>query len=229
MSGLQTIIQRAAAIGINRRKVVGIQFTRNEIARTSITPTRNPWRFSIEMPAALQWYNNRDLIEALDNLDRYDYQTITFNNTCLEWMLNYQGLMTSGMISALTVLSYTGNQLTLQNLTAAGVTNGTVMFRPGDFIQIGSNPHPMTVVNLVTATSANTITFQVSRPNFLGTVASQGITVGPGCQFRVFCPNMPTYRLTPGGNVQDGATVLNKGLIEFSDEFELYEWTGEVV
>jgi hypothetical protein len=228
MSGLQTIIQRAAAIGVNRRKVVGIQITRNEIARTSITPTRNPWRFTIQMPASLKWYNNRDLIEALDNLDRYQPQTVTFNNTCLSWMFDYQGLMTSGMISGLTVLSYTGNQLTLQNLNGAGVTNGTVMFRPGDFIQIGTLAHPVTVVNTVTATAANTITFQVSRPNFLGTVASQGITVGPACQFKVFCPNMPTYRLTPGGYVADGSTILNKGLIEFSDEFELYEWTGDV-
>jgi len=226
MSGLQTIIGKASAIGVSRRKVVGIQISRNEIPRTSLTPTRNPWRFTIEMPASLLYYTNRDLIEALDKLDRYSPQTITFNNTCLSWMFDYQGAMTSGMISGLTVSTYTGNQLTLTGLTAAGVTNGTVMFKPGDLIQIGTLPHPVTSVNTVTATGANTITFEVNRPNFLGTVASLAITVGSACQFRVFCPNMPTYRLTPGGYVANGSTVLNNGLIEFSNEFELYEWVG---
>ena len=47
MAGLQTIIDNCNAIEIDRRKVVGIQFTRNEVARTSETPTYQPWRINL--------------------------------------------------------------------------------------------------------------------------------------------------------------------------------------
>jgi hypothetical protein len=42
----------------------------------------------------------------------------------------------------------------------------------------------------------------------------------------MFCPNMPTYKLIPGGYVASGSTTLNNALIEFSDDFDLYEWVG---
>lgn len=235
MSGLQTIINKSSSITIDRRKVVGIQFTSNQIARTSLTPTREPWRFTITMPASLPWWNNRDLVEYLDNIDRYSPQVINFSDSCLSWIFRYQGVMTSGMINGLTVSAFAGNQLTLSGLTAAGVTNGTVMFLPGDLIQIGANPHPFTSVNTVIATSSNTITFQVSRPNFLSNGASigAGITVGPACNFNVFCPNMPVYSLVPGAhfyyNGISGSGTINKARIEFSSPFELYEFTGNAL
>ena len=222
MAGLQDIINQASSITIDRRKVVGIQFTSNQIPRTSLTPTRVPWRFTIEMPASLPWWNNRNLV------DRYSPQVINFSDSCISWMFRYQGAMTSGMISGLTVSSFAGNQLTLSGLTAAGVTNGTIMFLANDLIQIGANPYPFTAVTTVTATGANTITFQVSRPNFLtsGAYSGASITVGPSCNFNVFCPNMPVYRLLPGAYYQTGSTVINKARIEFSSPFELYEFVG---
>lgn len=230
MSGLQTIINKASAITIDRRKVVGVQFTSNQIPRTSLTPTRVPWRFTIEMPASLPWWNNRNLVEYLDNIDRFSPQVINFSDSCLSWMFRYQGAMTSGMISGLTVSAFAGNQLTLSGLTAAGVTNGTIMFLANDLIQIGTNTYPFTVVNTVTATSSNTITFQVSRPNFLTSFIGNGITVGPACNFNVFCPNMPVYSLVPGAyyfyDGISGSGTINKARIEFSSPFELYEFVG---
>jgi hypothetical protein len=145
-------------------------------------------------------------------------------------MFRYQGAMTSGMISGLTVSAFAGNQLTLSGLTAAGVTSGTIMFLANDLIQIGTNTYPFTVVNTVTATASDTITFQVSRPNFLTSFAGNSITVGPACNFNVFCPNMPVYSLVPGAFVYyngiSGSGVLNKARIEFSSPFELYEFVG---
>jgi hypothetical protein len=141
-------------------------------------------------------------------------------------MFRYQGAMTSGMISGLTVSAFAGNQLTLSGLTAAGVTSGTIMFLANDLIQIGTNTYPFTVVSTVTATASNTITFQVSRPNFLTSVIGNSITVGPACNFNVFCPNMPVYSLVPGAYYQTGSTVINKARIEFSSPFELYEFVG---
>ena len=226
MAGLQDIINQASTIQINRRKVVGIQITRNEIPRTSLTPTRNPWRFTIEMPPVLSWYDSRNLVEYLDNLDRYSPQTINFSNSCISWIFRYQGNMTTSMISGLTISDITGTNMTLSNLLGSGVTSGRLMFKPGDLIQIGNNPYPFTSVNTVTATGANTITFQTSRPMDFVTYAGNGINVGVNCNFNVFCPNMPTYKLIPGNPYYSNGTLINNARIEFSDAFELYEWVG---
>jgi hypothetical protein len=227
MAGLQDIINKASTISIDRRKVVGIQVTRNEIPRTSLTPTRNPWRFTIEMPPVLSWWDNRELVEYLDNLDRYSPQTVSFNNSCIQWIFRYQGVMTQSQVNGLTVQSFNGTQLTLQGLNAVGITNGTTMFLANDLLQIGANPYPFTVTSTsVVATGANTVTLTVNRPNFITSVVGSGITVGPNCQFNLFCPNMPTYKLIPGNYFKVQNTVINNARIEFSDVFQLYEWVG---
>ena len=51
MAGLQSIVNACNGLTIDRRKMVGIQFTRNEIPRVSQTPTRNPWKFTLDMPS----------------------------------------------------------------------------------------------------------------------------------------------------------------------------------
>lgn len=227
MAALQDIINQAGTISIDRRKVVGIQVTRNEIPRTSLTPTRNPWRFTIEMPPVLSWWENRSLVEALDQLDRYSPQIVNFSNSCINWIFRYQGTMTQTQVNGLTVQSFNGTQLVLQGLNTAGVTNGTVMFLANDLIQIGANPYPFTVTSTsVVATGSNTVTITMNRPNFITSVAGSSITVGPNCNFNLFCPNMPTYKLIPGNYFKYQGTVINNARIEFSDVFTLYEWVG---
>jgi len=225
-AGLQDIVNRASAMTIDRRKVVGVQITRNEIPRTSLTPTRQPWRFTLTMPNSLRYYNSRDILEALDTIDRYTPQTISFsNNSCLSWIFRYQGAMTAGQISALTVTSFIGNQLILSGLPTVGA--GVILFEPNDLIQIGSHTYPFTSTTQILRGSGGTVTVTTNRPNIItGSVVGDGLTVGNGCTFNMFCPNMPTYKLIPGGYVADGASTLNNALIEFSDDFELYEWVG---
>lgn len=226
MSGLQTILNRCTSIEVDRRKVVGVQITRNEIPRTSLTPTRQPWRFKVEFPPVLKWYDARTLVEALDTLDRFSPQTVTFSTTCLSWMWRYQGVMSTVEIGNIVVDAYTGNQLTL-NVLPSFMSPTAVLFEPNDLIQIGNNPYPVTVVNQVLRGSAGTTTFTVNRPNIItSSVAGAGITVGPACNFNLFCPNMPTYRLKPGGYLQSSGTTINNAYVEFTDVFELYEWTG---
>jgi len=229
MAGLQDIINKAGTINIDRRKVVGLQVTRNEIPRTSLTPTRNPWRFIIEMPPVLSWWDHRDLVEALDTLDRYSPQIVNFSNSCVSWIWRYQGALTQGQVNGLSVTGFSGTQITLSGLVAAGITGGTIMFLANDLIQIGANPYPFTVASTsVVATGANTITFTVNRPNFLssGAWTNASITVGPNCNFNLFCPNMPTYKLVPGNQFRYQGTLINNARIEFSDTFTLYEWVG---
>ena len=230
MAGLQDIIDRCTSLQINRRKVVGVQTTYNEIPRTSLTPTKQPWRFTVEMPRSYRYNEARALMEALDSLDRYSPQTITFsNNSNLTWIFAYQGDLNSSQISGITVTSFIGNQLILGNLPV--VPSGTVMFQPNDLIQIGAYPYPFTVTQQVTRGGGLTVTVYTNRPNILSSsVTGANIIVGNDCTFNMFCANMPVYKLVPGGfqryNNQLNGTIINNAYIEFSDTFQLYEWVG---
>jgi hypothetical protein len=226
MAGLQTIINKASAMTIDRRKVVGVQITRNEIPRTSLTPTKQPWRFTITMPSSLKYYDNRDLLEALDTLDRYSPEYVTFSdNACLSWIFRYQGQLTNAQLNGLTVQSFVGNQLVLTGLPV--VPSSRVIFEPNDLIQIGNNKYPFTSTTQVTRGSAGTVTVTTNRPNIItSSVVGAGLTVGNSCEFYMFCPNMPTYKLIPGGYARSNGTTVNNALIEFNDDFTLYEWVG---
>ena len=229
MAGLQTIINKCNALNIDRRKVIGIQITRNEIARTSETPTFNPWRMTLSMPASLPYQSNRDLIEAIDTLDRNTPEVVTFSdNACLSWIFKYQGTMSTAQINAITVASpagFVGNVLTLTNLPAIASTR--VLFQPNDLIQIGNNTYPFTSTTQVTRGVGATVQVITNRPNIItSSVVGSGITVGNACQFKMFCPNMPTYTLVPGGYQQAGGITTNNALLSWSDDFNLYEWVA---
>ena len=229
MAGLQTIVDFCDSIEIDRRKVVGIQITRNEIPRTSATPTYQPWRIKLTFPSFYKYNQARSLMEALDTLDRNTPEVITFsNNPKLSWIFKYQGAMSGGQINTILVDNFnTGNQLVLKNLPA--VPSGTVLFEPNDLIQIGNNPFPFTSTTQVLRGSGSTVTVFTNRPNILsGSVNNQPITVGNACDFKMFCPNMPVYKLIPGGYERNAAGVIqNNALIEFSDAFQLYEYVGD--
>ena len=225
-SGLQTIVNNANGMQIDRRNVVGIQITRNEIPRVSLTPTYNPWRIKLDMPNSFKYYEARALMEEIDTLDRYTPQLITFSNLPqLNWIFAYQGSLSSTQISALRVVSFVGNQLVLQGLPT--IPASRVVFEPNDLIQIGNNPYPFTSTTQVTRGSGGTITVTTHRPNILTTsVGSSSIKVGNGCQFYLFCPNMPVYKLVPGGQTMYRNSVVSNALIEWSDAFQLYEWVA---
>ena len=229
MAGLQDIIDGSTGLQINRRNVIGLQFTRNEIPRASLTPTKNPWKFTLDMPSSYRYSEARSLMETLDRLDRYQPQTITFsNNSNFSWMFRYQGQMTSGQIAGLTVTSYVGNQLEIGGLPT--VSAGTVLFEQNDLIQIGglnAYPFPFTSTTQILRGSGSTVTITTSRPNILtGNLVGLGLIVGNSCQFRMFVPNMPVYKLTVGGALYSGSTLINNALIEWSDSFQFYEYVG---
>ena len=227
MSGLQTIIDRCNSIKINRRNVVGTQYTRNEIPRVSQTPTLNPWKLTMEMPNSFRYSDARALMEEIDTLDTYTPQLVTFgNNANLKWIWAYQGDLSTSQINGLTVTSYTGETLTLGGLPA--VAASTVMFKKNDLIQINNHPYPFTSTTDVLRGTGTTITITTSRPNIISTsITGSGITVGSNCYFYLFCPNMPVYKLIPGGHVQYGnGPIINNALIQWSDNFFMYEWVA---
>ena len=227
MSGLQTILDNCNTIKFNRRNVVGTQYTRNEIPRISQTPTKNPWKITVEMPNSFRYSDARALMEELDTLDTFTNQEVTFsNNAKLSWIFRYQGSLTGGQISGLTVTTYIGNQLVLGGLPGVGA--GTTLFKKNDLIQINTFPYPFTSQTDVLRGVAGTVTITTSRPNIISSsVTGSGLTVGNDCTFNVFCPNMPVYKLIPGGwQIASGITT-NNAYIEWSDNFYLYEFVGD--
>lgn len=224
MAGLQTIINKASTLTIDRRKVVGLQITRNEIPRVTLTPSTQPWKMELEMPSSLPYWNNRDLLEALDTMDRVSPEIVTFSdNPCLSWIFRYQGSLTTTQLNQISVQSFVGNQLVLQNVPA--VPSNRVVFEPNDLIQLGNYTFPFTSTTRVLRGSGSTITVTTNRPNILSVnVVGLGITVGNACDFYMFCPNMPTYKLIPGAYKRVNGTTINNALIEFNDKFQIYEY-----
>lgn len=231
MAGLQTILNYCNGLAIDRRRVVGIQYTRNEIPRVSATPTKNPWKFTLDMPNRFKYYQARDLMEALDKLDRITPEVITFSDLPqLSWIFRYQGAMSQAQLNTITVTSFVGDQLVL-NVSGITAASSAVIFQPNDLIQIGSSgvhPYPFTSTTQILRGSGSTVTVTTNRPNILtGTLTGLGIIVGNSCEFNMFCPNMPTYKLIPGGQAMSGSSVISNALIEFEDSFNLYEFVGD--
>jgi hypothetical protein len=222
---LQKIINLANTIQINRRKVVGIQYTRNEIARVSELITRNPWRMSVTVSAILNYAlpEVRQLLEELDRVDRKIPQEITFaNNSNLAWMFKYQGEMTTTEQSLLRISRFGSsthayNELVLTNLPSR--PPGFVLFKAGDILQVSGYPYPFTVQNSQVLRGAdNTITITTHRENFIdASVTNAGILIGAPVRFNMFCTNMPTY------------TLVGKNQVQFDGAFELYEYTGTIL
>lgn len=227
---LQNIWNFSSQLTINKRKLVGIQFTRNQDPKTDLSVTKDPWRFTLTFPGR-PWNLMRSTLESLDSLDRYQPETILIGqNTNFAWLYRYLGDASS--TTGFTVTSFVGNQLVLGNLTGVGLTTGEYVFRRGDLVQIGTGanlkPYLYSIVNDVVFTGAATVTCTTHRPNIISTsVAGFNINVGPQCYVNVFCPNMPTYTLTPGAYTVSGNTVINNAIVQFDDVFQLYEWTAQ--
>jgi hypothetical protein len=223
---LQTIFEMGKQLTINRRKMVGIQYSRSQVPKVALTPTKNPWRFTVDA-AGKPWIDMRQTIEALDTLDRFHSEVITLgSNPNFAWLYRYQGKMSDIQINSLLVDSFIGNQLVLTNLPSIQPTD--ILFQSGDMIQIQNSPHPFTVTETILRGTDTSVTITTHRPNIItASVVGRSIRVGKNCQIRMFCPNMPNYRLTPGAQRVFNGVLVNNGIVEWEEPFQLYESVGE--
>ena len=224
---LQKIINISNKLSFNRRRVVGIQYARNEIPRVSETPTMNPWKLQVSVSSSLKYNEARAILEDLDRMDKTIPEVITFsNNPNLSWLLAYQGGLTTIQRGNIIIQSFIGNQLVL-NVSTVNVSAGTYILKKGDFIQIQGQPYPFTSTSDVTRGVGSTVTVTTHRPNIItDSVMGYGLNWGNDVQFQMFCPNMPTYTLSPGGYHRVGNAVVNNALVSFDGDFNLYEMVG---
>jgi hypothetical protein len=210
---LQTIIDKAQVIEIDRRRVVGQTISRSQRIKTAERATAQPWKFTVTPPAYLKWADSRGFIEVIDLGDRVEeYEISLSNTTSTEYITEYRGSLTTNQLNNLTISTISTNTITLTGLPS--VSSSTVMFSVGDFIQPTNSRYPYTVVETCTRGLNTTTSVTVNR-NIITSedivLAGQGLDVGKNVTWRVVVSGLPTYQLTP------------MRLVQYTGNFELIE------
>lgn len=207
---LQTVINHATAISIDRRPVVSQTISRAQYVKTAETGQR-VWRFRVQPSPGWRWETYRGVMERIDEMDRITEEEVDFkNNTNLSWITQYQGVMTTGQIASITVSSYSGTTFVLTGLPS--IASSSVLFKKGDFIQPVNSRYPYSITTDVLRGENATVNVPVNR-YIMGdvTINGQGISVGADVSFRVLMFGRPTWSLTPGR------------IIQWSGDFDLIE------
>jgi len=221
---IQTIIDNAQQIEIDRRRMVAQTVSRSQRVKTSERSTAQPWKFKITPPASLSWADNRTIIEDINSADRVDEYEISLNNNAgMSYITAYQGPLKQSQLDALTIHSTGTSTLTITNLPAIGaqlentatvVTSSTVIFAKGDIIQPENSRYPYAVANTVLRGANTTTSVTLNRP----IITSEGVNllthnllVGNSATWRVIVSTLPTYTLLPMRRVQ------------YNGDFELVE------
>lgn len=197
MAGFQDIVEIQQSMTVNNRRTVGQQVSRSGQLRVAQYLTSVPWIFTIVPHEYLFYPQVRNIIQAIDNLDRQLPQTITFSSANLSWFTKMQGTATSATLAS----TPPANTQTL-SLTS----NGT--FKAGDFIEVGGYTYK------VTADSSGSVV-SIHRP-LIGTPSiGSVVTMGNSVSFNVVAEQCPTYTLMP---MKDGAFVKWDGPFVFRED-----------
>jgi hypothetical protein len=201
---LQTIIDKAQQIEIDRRRVVGQTISRSQRIKTSERSSAQPWKFKITPPGMLKWADSRDIIEVIDGADRVEEYTVKLSNTTnMNYITEYQGQLNIADLEALTIQAVGTDTFTLTTLPA--VSSGTVIFSKGDYIQPKNSRYPYTVAETCTRGSSTTTNVTLHRSVITSegiNLVGQELNVANSCTWRVIVSGLPTYQLVPGKNVQ---------------------------
>lgn len=200
---IQTIVNNASSITIDRHKTSGQTISRSGIVRTAELASNIPWLFTVEMHNGLAYSTNRAVTEEIDRLDRTIEEEINIGltNTGLDYITRYQG--DASGIASVTVSSVSGSNIVL-NCSSAG--SGTYLFRKGDYIQPASGyRYPYTVTADVAFSTSTSVTIPVNRPVITQsgyTFSGKSIKVGSNVTWRVKMLKKPTYTIVPYDRIQ---------------------------
>jgi hypothetical protein len=139
---LQTIIDRAQTIEIDRRRIVGQTISRSQRIKTSERATAQPWKFTVTPPAYLKWADSRGVIEVIDGGDRVDEYEISLSNTAgTNYITRYQGSLNTSQIATLNVASVGTSTVVLDELPSVGafISTTTITVSAASF-QFTINP-----------------------------------------------------------------------------------------
>ena len=212
---IQTIIDNATFLTINKRKVTASTVSRSGHLKTADRGV-NFYQFTVGMHEALQYSTNRSVLEDLDTADIVTEANVSLNNNSnMQYLTNYQGNIAGAQINNITMVGHSGANLYINCSSATG--SGT-LFKKGDYIQPKGNTstyrYPYQVTSDVAFSTGANVTVPVHRGVLTQTgvaLTSGGIRVGNDVRFHVKSTNMPTYSVVPHDRIQ------------FSSDFEFME------
>jgi hypothetical protein len=218
---LQTIIDNATYITIDRKKTAAQSISRSGRLLTAELASAVPYRFVVGMHEGLKYSTDgRGLVEDLDALDITVESEINIGNTNtgLNYITKYQGDVTAADLANINVQSQTGAAGNVANvvLDTRNVLNSyTTLFKKGDYISFdNSYRYAYTIQSDVAWASAEFVNVPVHR-NIIQQDSYnfnlKGIRVGVDCTFPVKMITKPSYNIVPHDRLQ------------FNSDFELVE------
>jgi len=208
---IQVIINSAQSIEFDRRKVVGQTVSRSERIKVAERASGQAFSFTITPIARFRYSLVRDVIESIQTYDRSEEQQINLaSNPLLSYITEYQGGLSSAELANLTINTFTNSTLIIGGL--GSVSNGTVVFKGGDWIQPIWSRYPYIVSSTVTK-SLSTASVTVHRPLITSeaTTVTGALYVGTATTLRVVVTELPTYKL------------IQRDWAEFTGDFSIVE------
>lgn len=192
---IQTFLNRATFLTVDKRKVSAQTITRSGQVKTAEVASANPYRFAFGVTAGYTYSENRGALEDLDSLDITVEEQIDIGttNTNLSYLTALQGTLGGSP----TITSASGLSIVVNTSGATG--SGTAL-KKGDFIQPGTGyRYPYQVTADVTW-NASSITVPIHRP-FLEqtgyTVSGKPLLLGSAVTWNVKMVNKPSYTVLP--------------------------------
>lgn len=211
---LQTIVDNATYITIDKKKIAAQSVSRSGVVLTAERTSVVPYRFIVGMHEGLPYSTNRDLLEDIDALDVTTEATIDIGdtNTNMSYVTEYQGGITSGTITCV------GSDAKELYVNCSGLGGSGTLFKKGDFLQpvgnTGAYRYPYQVTSDVSFSTGANVTIPVHRPVISqdGVALTSGnVNKGVDVRFKVKMVTKPSYSIVP------------RDRISFSDDFELIE------
>lgn len=193
MPGFQDILEIQQSMTVQNRRTVGQQVSRSGQLRVAQYLTAVPWVFTIMPHNYLYYPQTRNIIQAIDNLDRQLSERVIFNSTNLSWFTKYQG----DIVAPLFTLNGTPTANTQTVNVNIGGTGSGYAVKAGDFVMIGGYTYKITADVLRTT---SVVAIGLHRP-LIGTPSSGAtVYVGNDCSFNLVAESCPTYTLNPMTN-----------------------------
>jgi hypothetical protein len=211
---IQTIIDNATSLTIDKGKVAAQSVSRSGVVLTAERATNVPYRFSVSMHEGLTYSTNRGVLEELDKLDITTEESIDIGstNTGLAYVTAYQGGITGGTI---TCNGSDGQELYVD---CSGLTGSGTLFKKGDFLQPLGNTagyrYPYQVTSDVAFSTGANVTIPVHRP----VISQDGVALTSG---NVNKGSDVTFKVKMQEKVD--YTILPYDRIRFNGRFNLVE------
>ena len=133
---IQTIIDNATYLEINKRKVAASSISRSGQLKTADRGV-GVYSFQVGMHDALKYSTNRGLLESLDTMDVINEANISLNNNSnMQYITDYQGNISQAQLDNITMVGSNGANL---YINCSGATGAGTLLKAGDFIQPKGN------------------------------------------------------------------------------------------